>query len=783
MSFYPANYTEEEVILTTRTAELCGATRQSDRRRVVVYKVRRDQLNPLQLFGMDGALRRFPFASCPYLTKCLSVQRHDAKKMTYVILRRDYVRPLADLILETKRRGDHISEAKIWLIATQICYALAYLHDPAQKQVNGGTPFLHMDIKPDTVYITEDDDYLLSIFSPTRYAEMPAVGDVCGRLRRFDTRTAHYPCENCDKCAYYTAPEWFASNTYTAASDMWAIGALLYELCTLQPLFLLQKDLSKKEVLEVMEGLKPDQCSVPVIYGDILRYTIIYLLTGSPDLRPTLNDFFQIGAVNTALMTMGRELPPGISLCAGSPMTNPFARKLSLVDRCSIDAPNLSPGLMMDILELAPPSNRETIITRFRSTTVVPEGTPDAFPIAPSRPVGACNILSTDLITNDLNKVHMDRETMSPSDQVYDTPGSVAAFKSIPRENPSDSIAGTASRSTKSDGTFSISALNPDETNSLMHAIMNNDLKAIERYIPTHAGRATTAGKTAMMLAAERNLPEVVRQLVLTEAKRTLKKPDLYIGETALMIAARRGFTKVVEVLAPFEAKLTRTDGQTAMMIAAQMQHLEVVNILAHYEPGLTDQDGWTALKIATNSGYQDIVESLAQYEAGIRDDRGETALMLAANKGFNEIVRVLRVHEGMIQTPNGQTALMCAAIKNQRGCCELLKAEVGKQKQDGTTALICAAYANAIDALSFLLPFEGGMKTFATHTKGEGYTALACAIDRNSSSCIKALIQLSEKERTYRYKGLTWQEYANRYSPAASATVQHALSSIPERR
>lgn len=783
MSFYPVNYTEEGVILTTRTAELCGAVRQSDRQQVVVYKVHRDQLNPLQLFGMDGTLRRFPFASCPYLTKCLSVQRHDAKKMTYVILRRDFTRSLTDLILETRRRGDYIPENKIWRIATQVCYALAYLHDPAQKQVNGGTPFLHMDIKPDTVYITEGDDYLLSIFSPTRFAEMPAIGDVCGRLRRFDTRTTHHPCENCDKCAYYTAPEWFSSDKYTAASDMWAIGALLYELCSLKPLFLLQKDLDKKEVLKVMENLTPDQCSIPVIYGDILRYTIIYLLTGSPDLRPTLDDFFQIGAVTNALMTMDRELPPGISLCAGSPMTNPFARKLSLVDRCSIDAPNLSPGLMMDILELAPPSNRETIITRFRGTTVVSEATPDAFPVAPSRPVGACNVLNTDLVTNDLTKTHLDREPLSPSEQVYDTPGSVAAFKSIPRDDPSDAIAGTASRSTKSDGTFSISALNTDETNSLMHAIMNNDLKAIEHYIPTHAGRSTTAGKTAMMLAAERNLPEVVRQLVLTEAKMTLKKPELYVGETALMIAARRGFNKVVDVLAPFEAKLMRADGQTAMMIAAQMQHNDVVNILAHYESGLTDQDGWTALKIATNSGYQDIVETLTQYEAGIQDDRGETALMLAANKGFIEIVRVLRIHEGMIQTANGQTALMCAAIRNQRSCCELLKAEVGKQKQDGTTALICAAYANAIDALSFLLPFEGGLKTFATHPKGEGYTALACAIDRNSGPCIKALIHLSEKERSYRYKGLTWQEYANRYNPAASAIVQHALSSFPERR
>ena len=96
---------------------------------------------------------------------------------------------------------------------------------------------------------------------------------------------------------YYMAPEACLSNPYTSKSDIWALGVIIYELCTLKQPF--QADnllgLVFKIVQEQPEPIPDDY------YSKDLRDLVVLLLAKDEKARPSAAEILQMDIVRSNL--------------------------------------------------------------------------------------------------------------------------------------------------------------------------------------------------------------------------------------------------------------------------------------------------------------------------------------------------------------------------------------------------------------------------------------------------------------------------------------------------
>ena len=97
-----------------------------------------------------------------------------------------------------------------WFV--QICIALEYVH---KRKV------LHRDLKTQNVFLTANNTVKLGDFGISKVLEN--TGDHAVTVQG---------------TPYYMSPEVCESKPYTYASDVWALGCILYELCTLKHAFM-----------------------------------------------------------------------------------------------------------------------------------------------------------------------------------------------------------------------------------------------------------------------------------------------------------------------------------------------------------------------------------------------------------------------------------------------------------------------------------------------------------------------------------------------------------------
>lgn len=102
--------------------------------------------------------------------------------------------------------GKRIDENKIWKFFIQMCIGLEYIH---RKKI------LHRDIKSLNVFLTKNEDI--------------RIGDLgVAKMMAESANFAHTLVGT----PYYLSPEMAEEKPYNEKSDVWALGCVLYELCT-----------------------------------------------------------------------------------------------------------------------------------------------------------------------------------------------------------------------------------------------------------------------------------------------------------------------------------------------------------------------------------------------------------------------------------------------------------------------------------------------------------------------------------------------------------------------
>ncbi|XP_014899430.1 serine/threonine-protein kinase Nek1 isoform X4 [Poecilia latipinna] len=142
-----------------------------------------------------------------------------------------------------------------WFV--QICLALKHVH---------GRKILHRDIKSQNIFLTKEGTVQLGDFGIARVLNSTV------ELAR-----------TCIGTPYYLSPEICENKPYNNKSDIWALGCVLYEMCTLKHAF--EAGNMKNLVLKIIRGSYPP---VSVHYSQELRSLLAQLFKRNPRERPSI---------------------------------------------------------------------------------------------------------------------------------------------------------------------------------------------------------------------------------------------------------------------------------------------------------------------------------------------------------------------------------------------------------------------------------------------------------------------------------------------------------------
>eukprot|EP01135_Chromosphaera_perkinsii_P002990 Nk52_evm12s232 gene=Nk52_evmTU12s232 len=167
------------------------------------------------------------------------------------------------------RRGALFSEHQLIIWFTQIVQALHYMHD---KHI------LHRDLKTQNVFMDASGVIKLGDF---------------GIARVLDNTLEH--ARTVVGTPFYLSPELCEGVPYNYKSDIWSLGCVLYEMCTLKHAF---SALSIKVlVIKILRGCYPP---IPERYSKEMIELISDLLTHDPQKRPSTQEILSKDLIRRA---------------------------------------------------------------------------------------------------------------------------------------------------------------------------------------------------------------------------------------------------------------------------------------------------------------------------------------------------------------------------------------------------------------------------------------------------------------------------------------------------
>ena len=107
------------------------------------------------------------------------------------------------------KNKSNFPEIQIWSILIQMIQGLKALHD---------IKIMHRDLKSANIFLIKDGTVKLGDLNVSKVIKM--------NLAYTQTGTP-----------YYASPEVWADKPYDFKSDIWSVGCIIYELCTLKPPF------------------------------------------------------------------------------------------------------------------------------------------------------------------------------------------------------------------------------------------------------------------------------------------------------------------------------------------------------------------------------------------------------------------------------------------------------------------------------------------------------------------------------------------------------------------
>lgn len=160
-------------------------------------------------------------------------------------------------------------ESELWRFIEDVARGLAYLHE---------NDIIHRDIKPDNILRDSQDNYVITDFGLS--TKMRST------LRRASARQVDNT-HNQSGTIGYMAPEMFSAKPQAVkATDIWALGAAIYEIATGEMPFCGQGGIMELHGAELPE--------LPAKYSKELESIMVKCLSKEPWDRPTAKDIIDL---------------------------------------------------------------------------------------------------------------------------------------------------------------------------------------------------------------------------------------------------------------------------------------------------------------------------------------------------------------------------------------------------------------------------------------------------------------------------------------------------------
>ncbi|CAD8066746.1 unnamed protein product [Paramecium sonneborni] len=187
-----------------------------------------------------------------------------------------------------KSRQQQIPETQIIDLFTQLCLAIQYVH--SQK-------IIHRDIKAENVFLHETK-LKLGDFGVARSVQKTLATTFIGT-------------------PYYLSPEIIQNQPYSYKSDIWALGVLLYEMCTFKYPF--QAESLPALATKIVKGkIQPISAQ---FYSQNMKNLIQNLLQIDPNKRPSIEQILQNILIQNRIKQLNIKQQP-ITKTANSPIQN-----------------------------------------------------------------------------------------------------------------------------------------------------------------------------------------------------------------------------------------------------------------------------------------------------------------------------------------------------------------------------------------------------------------------------------------------------------------------------
>jgi serine/threonine protein kinase len=143
----------------------------------------------------------------------------------YLYLVMEYVKgkTLSEMIADFSARDEHIPIEHACFIISEVAKGLHYAHSLRDEQTGEAYHLVHRDVSPQNIMCNENGEVKVLDFGIAKVmdnlSELSRADDVKGKLQ-------------------YVSPEQLEGERATPQSDIFALGIVMYELLTLNPLFL-----------------------------------------------------------------------------------------------------------------------------------------------------------------------------------------------------------------------------------------------------------------------------------------------------------------------------------------------------------------------------------------------------------------------------------------------------------------------------------------------------------------------------------------------------------------
>ncbi|CDK26208.1 unnamed protein product [Kuraishia capsulata CBS 1993] len=195
---------------------------------------------------------------------------------------------LSTVIKNYKQRKEYVPEEMIWPIFTQVLLALYRCHngfdipavsnvfqstpeENAPKNIDQGSVVIHRDIKPDNIFLLKDSSVKLGDFG---------LAKMLKHENEFAKTYVGTP--------YYMSPEVLVDKPYSPVCDIWSLGCVMYEMCSLAPPFQAKTHFSLHEKIKA-GTFNP----IPEHYSHRLKMVINACLITDPEERASANQLLQ----------------------------------------------------------------------------------------------------------------------------------------------------------------------------------------------------------------------------------------------------------------------------------------------------------------------------------------------------------------------------------------------------------------------------------------------------------------------------------------------------------